>query len=171
MKKSNLVLLICLIIVLFIGYFTYQNLNKQKITINDSCITDITQKVKNIEMNISKYSMATKDIIGKTTEGGQQTDYIFEGKKVLIKQIFFGETGKSEVNYYLENNKVYYFKKINTEYLLPISEDSSGKIKNIDTKEFYLDNNQNICSWYLNQKLQLNDQDTKDLTQYLLSSL
>lgn len=166
-----MVLLICLIIVLFIGYYTYQNLNKQKATINDSCITGITQKVKNIETNISKYSIITKDITGKTTEGGQQTNYTFEGKKVLIKQIFFGETGKSEVNYYLENNKVFYFKKVNTEYILPISEDSSGKVKNIDEKEFYLGNNQDLCSWYLNQKLQLNDTDTKDLIQYLFSGL
>ena len=89
----------------------------------------------------------------------------------MIKQVFYGEIGKSEVNYYLENGKVFYVKKINTEYMLPLSEDSSGKVKNVETKEFYLDSNQDLCSWYLNQKLQSNDPDTKDLVHYLISGL
>lgn len=163
--KKNLVLLILLLLILFVSYYSYKN--KQDII----CSTDVEQKIRDIDNNISKYSIASKDIFDRSTEGGQQTNYTLNEKNILIKQIFFGETGKSEIKYYFEANRVFYINKINTEYALPIYEDSSGKVENVDLKEFYLDNNQNLCSWYLNQKLQLNDGDAEDLIQSLISDL
>jgi uncharacterized protein YxeA len=163
--KKNLILLILLVLVLSISYYLYKN--KKDVV----CNTNVEQKKIEIDNNISKYSTTSKDIFGRSTEGGQQTNYTFDGKNKLIEQIFFGETGKSEIKYYLDSDKVFYIGKINTEYALPIYEDTSGKVKNVDMKEFYLDNNENLCSWYLNQNLQINDQDTKDLVKDFILGL
>lgn len=166
MNKKKLILLV-LLILFFSSYYFYLT---QK---NNTCvdINSVTSRIENIENNLSKYYVIEKDILDRSTEGGQQTNYIFEKETKLVKQIFFGETGKSEITFYLDKNKVFYINKVNTEYVLPIYKDSSGEIKNVVVKEFYLDQNQNLCSWYQNKKLQEDNQDTRDLIQYLVSSL
>lgn len=169
--KKNLPVIIASIVVLIAGYYIFSG---QKL-LSSSCDKIDQQKVlseaQGIQNNKSSYSTTSKDILGKSTEGGVQTNYILNGKIILIEQKFYGETGKSEVSYYLENGNVFYFSKVNTEYLLPISEDSSGKTKSTDSKEFYLGTGEQVCSWYLDKKVQPLDQDTKDLVDYLLAGL
>ena len=134
-------------------------------------VGDVKKQAQATENNAVQYESTTKDVLGKSTEGGKQTNYSSEGKNKLIKQIFFGETGKSEINYYLDSGKVFYFTKKNLEYILPLSQDSTGKVKSVELNEFYLGSNQNLCSWYSNQQIQQNTQEAKDTVKFLVSDL
>ena len=74
-------------------------------------------------------------------------------------------------NEILDNGKVIYLIKKNSEYILPLSQDSTGKVKNVEQNEFYLDGNQNLCSWYSNQQIQQNTQAAQDTVKFLVTDL
>jgi hypothetical protein len=174
MKKNTIIIFIVALIIVGSGYCIYskQNLSQGDIKECSNIVTaDVLKKVGMIDGNKTKYASTSKDILGESTEGGVQINYTSGNELILIEQQFYGETGKSEVTYYLQNGKVFYFTKVNTEYLLPISQDSSGKIKSIETKEFYLGNEEQLCTWYLDKKLQSSDKDTGDLVDYLITGL
>ncbi len=126
---------------------------------------------QSIEANMASYASSTKDIVDQTTEGGEQITFTSNSDVVLIKQTFFGETGKSEVTYYLKNKKVFLINKTNTLYIVPLSEDTSGVAKSVDKKEFYLGSDQALCSWALNGQMQSNDADTQELIRYLINTI
>jgi len=174
MKKNTLIIFILTILLVGSGYYIYSRQNLPQ-TDRNECENisnqSVLAKAQAIEADKAKYKSTSKDILGKSSEGGVQTNYTLGGEPVFIEQKFYGETGKSEATYYLQNGKVFYFTKINTEYLLPISQDSSGKTKSIETKEFYLASNQQLCAWYLNKKIESVDKDTKDLVEYLTTGL
>lgn len=114
--KNKSIITIILLVSIVIGYTVYKNqghpVNKNVIvSCNNINTEDVYLKVKNTESKISSYSSSTKDVMGQSTEGGEQTDYMSNGERVLVKQIFFGETGKSEASYYLEGGIVFYIKK------------------------------------------------------------
>lgn len=179
--KKNITIVYLIIVVVGVAAFVYLNYWKNNIPYNNNnavitgCENLNTVEVKKqaqlIESGIMQYHFSTKDVIGKSTEGGQQTNYSLEGKNKLIKQIFFGETGKSEVSYYLENGKIFYFSKKNSEYILPLSQDPTAKVKSVETNEFYLSSNQNLCSWYSNQQIQPNTQAAQDTVKFLVTDL
>ena len=128
------------------------------------------EQASSIESGISQYASSTKDLTGKSTEGGQQIDYYSsDGKNRLIKQTFFGEAGKSEVNYYLDSGKVFHFTRKNYIYELPLSQDSNGKIKSIESNEFFLSADQGLCSWYSDGQVQENTQAAKDTVSFVLT--
>ena len=160
--------IMCLFLFIFSVWFNSKS-NYCSTTAND--IGYMQSVVSEIKNNISKYTLSTKEIMSKSTEGGQQTDYTFNGILVLKKQTFFGETGKAEIDYYFKNSKVFYINEKNTQYILPISEDSSGNVKKIDTKEFYIDIKQNLCVWYLNKQIQTNDAETESLIKNVIINL
>lgn len=132
---------------------------------------DAKAEARLIEADLTKYATTTKDIFGKSTEGGQQTDYTLGGERKMIKQTFYAETGKSEISYFLENDKVFYFEKNNSEYLVPLSQDSTRKIKSTELNEFYIDGDQHLCSWYSNDQIQPNTQAAQDTVKYLVTDL
>lgn len=169
-KKISLIIYFCFLIALSFGFYKYQNQDDKIIKqCEDLSITSL--KVKNIENDLSVYSVISKNIVDKSSQGGQQIDYLLNNEKRLIKQTFYGETGKSEVSYYLEDNKVFYINKKNTEYVNSIYEDPSGTIKNIKIKDFYLNRNQNLCFWFLNNKPQDKNKEIEDFVQYLILGL
>src|SRR3989338_6183079 len=151
MKNKNLTILSTIFVGLII--FTVYLYQKDNIFFNNT---------------ISKDS---KDIFGQSTQGGEQIDYSLNDQLIIKEQIFYGETGKSEASYYLSEGKVFYFIKKNTEYINSIYQDQSGAVKKVELKEFYFNSNQELCYWYFDKVLQTNDQDTKELIDYLLSGL
>jgi hypothetical protein len=172
--KKEIIIVIVIGILLIGGSIIYKSYKPIKYFFS-SCQNislDYTkEQVKKIDNNLSSYTSTTKDIMNKSTEGGQQTDYVSNSSRVMIEQIFFGETGKSEISYYLSNHKVFYVRKVNTNYMVPLSEDPSGKVKNTEVKEFILSKSQELCSWYQDKVIQQNDQDAKDLLSYLVSGI
>ena len=175
--KKNLLIILSVIAVAGVAYFVYSNNKNQPPANNNNvpiaqCGEDNKKEQANIiGNNISQYATSTKDLIGKSTEGGQQINYSLDGKNILIKQTFYSETGKSEVTYYLDNGKVFYFTKKNYIYALPLSQDSSGKVKSIESNEFYLATDQSLCSWSSDGSVQSNTQAAKDTVNFLLTDL
>ncbi len=178
MKKNIIITFGVVIILCLVGYYMYiknHNFVNQPVENIGQCDNLDLQVSKDlvqaIESDIDSYATSSKDIIDKSSQGGMQVDYLLNGKVVLVKQTFYGETGKSEVVYYFQKEKVFYINKKNTEYVLSLFEDPSGKIKSVEIKDFYLDSSQDLCFWYKNQELKPNDQDSRDLVQFLISGL
>ena len=173
--KKEIIIIVAILILLIGGLVIYKAQKPNHQTVTSACekinLEEVKTKARELDNKLSTYSSTTKDVMGRSTEGGEQTDYASNGKRVVVKQMFFGETGKSEILYYLSNEKIFYVKKINTEYLVPLSEDSSGKVKNTDIKEFVLNDNQELCSWYQDGATQEINQDTKDLLNYLVTGI
>ncbi len=175
MKKIHIII-VAILVIIILGFMLYKHQgssvkNPDVASCEAVSAENTYSKADNIESKVSTYTSTTKDVMDQSTEGGQQTNYLSNGELVLVKQIFFGETGKSEVVYYIENSKIFYVKKTNTEYLLPLSEDASAKTKNVEIKDFLLNQDQKLCSWYKNKELQKNDLDTEDLLNYLISGI
>jgi hypothetical protein len=176
--KKTYIIAACLLLLLTIGIGYYltdkQEEPMPQANINECSninIANVKANAQTIENGKASYKTETKDILDKSSEGGQQTNYKSGDKTVLIKQDFYGETGKSEASYYLENGKVYYVNKKNSEYANPLSQDSSGEVKSVEEKEYYLGSSQNLCSWYSNQVQQPNSKDAEELIEFLISGL
>ncbi|OGI71693.1 hypothetical protein A3J61_02495 [Candidatus Nomurabacteria bacterium RIFCSPHIGHO2_02_FULL_38_15] len=177
MKNKNLTILSTIFVGLII--FTVYLYQKDNIFLNNTISKDCKgigqsstlAQVNSIESKKNQYVSASKDIFGQSTQGGEQIDYSLNDQLIIKEQIFYGETGKSEASYYLSEGKVFYFIKKNTEYINSIYQDQSGAVKKVELKEFYFNSNQELCYWYFDKVLQTNDQDTKELIDYLLSGL
>ena len=137
----------------------------------DRSVEQAKELAQLMKTELSMYTSVTKDVFGKSSEGGEQTDYLLGDERKFIKQTFYAETGKSEISYYLESEKVFYFEKINTEYVVPLSQDLRGEIKNVERNEFYIGNNQNLCFWYSDGQVQLNTKAARETVEYFVSDL
>lgn len=131
----------------------------------------VLQHVGAVNDDIDRYTSSSRDLIGESSEGGQQITYSQGGDVVLVRQTFYGETGRSEASYYLNDGRVYYFTKTNLAYKSPLQIDPTGKVEHLEKKDFYFDNQQNLCFWYKNDMIQQVDQDTRQLVNYLISGL
>jgi len=186
MKKGYLtagivvVLIIAVCSISILAFKNWSNLNTKKnqhpIAIKEKkCekvnIDSVSQYAKEIADNLSKYKATNKDILGLSSEGGVKTSYTLNGAEILASQMFYGETGKSQIDFYFKNGKVFYILKKNYTYKFPLSENSSGEIKDTEIKDFFLDENQNLCFWFDNKKEEIVDKDTESLVDSLLSNL
>jgi hypothetical protein len=172
--KKGIIITLAILILLIEGFIIYKAQKSIQQTVTSVCkninLEEVKTKAREIDNKL--YSLNNKDVEGRSTEGGEQTDYISNSNnRMIVEQVFFGETGKSEILYYFSNNKIFYVKKVNTEYLVPLSEDSNGKVKNIEVKEFILNANQELCSWYRDGVFQEINQDTIDLLNYLVAGI
>lgn len=134
-------------------------------------VEDIKVEIAEIEKKKYQYDQEKKDLLGLSTEGGEQISYADNNNTRLVRQIFYGETGKSEASYYVKDDYVFAIVKNNYLYEKPINVDPNTKVVSIEKKEFYLNNTRRVCSWYLDSILQENDADTQDLVNFLLSTL
>jgi hypothetical protein len=91
--KKEIIIVIVIGILLIGGSIIYKSYKPIKYFFS-SCQNislDYTkEQVKKIDNNLSSYTSTTKDIMNKSTEGGQQTDYVSNSSRVMIEQIFFG---------------------------------------------------------------------------------
>lgn len=88
-----------------------------------------------------------------TTEGNEILFYSDKNNIKLIKETYFGETGKTVIWNYLENNDVYFIFKEYYTYKLPIS-DNKFDATDFSKKEerFYIKNNR-IIKWMQGKKV------------------
>ena len=152
MTKKQTIIAICLVLVLAFGYFVFRRPETLVVIGNksDGCqnlrIEETQKQAQAIENNLPSYASTTKDIMDKSTEGGQQTDYTAGTAKVLVRQVFYGETGKSEDSFFFKNGHVFFVQVKESRYAAPIFEDPSGKVQSVSVQEYYLDDNQNVCA-------------------------
>jgi len=180
MRKSIVAAILPLVIVGLVIFF-YAQKDEDNRNDTDTVMTTVgcedvdTIKVKakasDLEDNLDTYLVTAKDILGKSSEGGLQTNYALQGRNQVIKQTFYSETGKSEVEYYLDEGRVFYFTKKNSTYELPISVDPRADVKHLELNEFYLGSDQTLCLWYSDQVQQENTQPARDTVMFLLSDL
>lgn len=171
MKKKNkiaLIVLILLIVIVLIIHYT----DKSRFGSCDKSKEYYDSLVLNQIKNKNSLIVTEKDIPDKSTEGGDEHLYKDkDGTLIYAVQNFYGETGKSEVFYYLDDNIVKYIEKKNYEYLQTIDVDPSGQIKSTITKKYYFDNRDNVCKYLVDDKDSAMDADVVDLSNYLLSNL
>lgn len=127
-------------------------------------------QMMDIEAHYTSLSSSTRDLPNYSTEGGEQTTYTQDGIPVMIHQIFFGETGKSEAVFFLQNRKIFSIVKINYQYAQPIFTDNTGRIASTTSKVFYLNADGALCVWYQNNILQTVTSADRDLVQFLIST-
>lgn len=155
MKK--LFIIIIAIVLISASYILLKNIKTEspKNSCSDIDPIIVTKQAQIIEDQKSNYSTTSRRILGRSTEGGTQLNYIDGNKIVLIEQVFYGETGKAYSSYYLVNNQVYYFHRELHTYNLPIYDSKFDQSKDvIEIQDYYLDNKQMLCSWYSNQNKQ-----------------
>lgn len=131
-------------------------------TCSSISVENTRSRAYTIKANKSQYASSTNDIWGQSTEGGVQTTYIKKGQVAMVEQIIFGETGKTELTYYFNNDKAFFVERTSTEYKLPIHIDNSAAAASVNKEAYYFDDNQTLCSWYVNNELQPNDAKTQD---------
>lgn len=92
-------------------YFLHgQNHNKEM------WIKDIRLKYSDIRMNLDSYTTDIIDIWGESAEGGEVTAYYDNEEIKLIKVIWYGETGKRQIEYYFYNEKLIFSFNQNFKY-------------------------------------------------------
>jgi uncharacterized protein (UPF0333 family) len=103
----------------------------------------------------------TADLMNRSTEGGTQITFTQGDVKKIVEQRFYGETGKSYMRFYFEGNKIFEIVKLNLMYSVPISVDSSGKVKSTEESHYYLDPDGRVCGLDVNGSGEAVDKDTQ----------
>ena len=120
-------------------------------------IKHIDMLVSDCNKNITVFRELKKNIFDLSSEGG---DAIFYYSKDSIKKVhctFYGETGKSVFEYYINNNKVFFVSIEKYEYKLPIV--NKKNIVKGKSKDLIYFVNSNICKIIRNDEI-VNDDDS-----------
>ncbi|WP_412467840.1 hypothetical protein [Pedobacter sp. KLB.chiD] len=84
----------------------------------------VIKKIKSdftlINKQLKFFKKKTKDVSGMSAEGGIVTGYYSKGKLKKVHCVFYGETGKTETDYYLDNKRLFFLYKKETFYNKPI---------------------------------------------------
>lgn len=172
-KKLTLVLIIILVGALIFVTVSNKSENVQIIsTCSEVSLETSKLKSEEIRKRSGQYTQEKSEIFGLSTEGGEQTKYTDDiGDIKIVEQIFLGESGRSKIEYYYYNDKIFLISKSNFEYVKPIFVDPSGDISKIDIGYYTLNNNYKVCGWYLNGELQDNSSDTQESVNFFINSL
>lgn len=123
----------------------------------ESLIKEIDLRCNQIRENLNVYDTITSKIWDESTEGGQITGY-YENKEIkLIEIIWYGESGKNQLDYYFDKGKLIFALDQKFSYNRPIYWDEKAAIEN-DDDEFY-DPDKTIVTaesyYFKNEKLTL----------------
>ena len=105
----------------------------------------------------------SRDIWGKSTEGGQAVYYYYNGKLYKIIERIFGEMGQSLNEYYLLNGKLSFVLEREYQYNRPFYYDSADMKEDNDNQVFDFNKSEisEVRNYFANEKLihQINNQD------------
>ena len=101
---------------LTIPFFSY---SQYEIVINE-----IESNTKWINTNIELFEIKNLDPPGKSTDGGELTEYLYQEHLVKIIEKYYGETGKIKVEYYLKNDTLSFLSTQTLNYNMPYYIDS-----------------------------------------------
>ncbi|MCX2493364.1 hypothetical protein OQX63_07760 [Pedobacter sp. PF22-3] len=145
MKNSLKGLLILLTAVISSSHNTF---SADKNPINNAIDSvAIIKKIKSDFASINKklkfYKKKKRDAFGMSAEGGVVTGYYSKAALKKIHCVFYGETGKAEIDYYFNNKNLFFLYKKETVYDKPIYL-KDFKIKNSIETRYYLFGNKVI---------------------------
>lgn len=135
----------------------------------DSLVNDIRSTYSEIRANLDSYDTTMIEIWDESPEGGQATAYYESENLKLIEVVWFGDTGKNQIEYYFNDGKLIFAFEKDFEYNQPIYLDKGTDKENGDTKVFDPEKTVVIEDWYYfeNEKLFLwldNNKKEQDLT-------
>ncbi len=102
----------------------------------DAMIDTVKKKYQFIRNNLNNCSRAVINLDTASTEGGQATAYSLGKKLLLIKVVYFGETGKEELKCYFDKEQLLFVVDKNHEYNRPIYWDKNHARETGDTAVF-----------------------------------
>lgn len=102
----------------------------------DSLIKDIRAKYQSIRSNLKNYDTTSREEWEESTEGGQIIGYYKKKDLKLIEGIYFGETGKTETEYYFDKGLLLFVFEKRYAYNRPIYWDKKHAQENIDSVTF-----------------------------------
>ena len=125
-----------------------------------------------LDQNAYKFASTSMSVSGRSSEGGEQINFVDNGKRQIVEQHFYGESGKSYARFYYFEGRLFAITKLNLFYKVPIYVDPSAAVKSSEKKDFYLNKNGVVCNWFLNDSEQPVDKDTIDMIkEYVLGIL
>ncbi|WP_196888583.1 hypothetical protein [Aureivirga sp. CE67] len=155
MKK----ILITIILSLLTKTILYSQNNNALIKSIDSIYTEINYNLKSNNSNFIQIENSSN------TDDSQKTA-VFKNKKLkLLRVEWFGETGKSQIEYYFENTNLIFAIKHQYKYNRPIYWDKKTALENEDIETYdtdktkvkvdkYYFHNEKLFLWLDNEKLE-----------------
>jgi len=102
----------------------------------DSLIKDIRAKYQSIRSNLKNYDTTSREEWEESTEGGQIIGYYKKKDLKLIEGFYFGETGKTETEYYFDKGLLLFVFEKRYAYNRPIYWDKKHAQENSDSVTF-----------------------------------
>jgi hypothetical protein len=127
---------------------TSPGVNQAKVADGDSIesiILKIRKEYTQIVADSAKYQLASKDVMGMSTEGGELI-YYHEGKLLRKASLtIFGETGRSVTEYYFADGKIFFCYERITRYDKPFYLENMH-VKKVEENRYYF-NDQQLIRW------------------------
>jgi hypothetical protein len=117
------------------------------------------------------FASTTQDVMGRTTEGGEQTTYTQDGVRQIVEQRFYGETGRAIARIYYTSGTPFGLIVQNMKYAVPLSVDNNGTVQSTEEREYLLDDNGVVCNWLLNGNSQPVDDNTVESVKTYLAGV
>jgi len=75
------------------------------------------EKVDSLDKQSSQFASTTANLMGRSAEGGAQITFSQNGNRKIVEQRFYGETGKSYMRFYYDNDHIFEIVKLNSHML------------------------------------------------------
>jgi hypothetical protein len=142
---------------------------------SDTCSIDVSvveSLKKSIAENIDQFSSTTTSILDMSTEGGVQTNYTDSEKVVrLVIQKFYGETFRSEVEYYYKQDSIFMIDVKRYEYIEPIFINPNPSIAKVAENKYILNIKSEVCEWYSDGEVREADAQSQAFVDEMLKSI
>ncbi|WP_426328217.1 hypothetical protein [Pedobacter sp. R-06] len=142
--KGLLVFLICMFCYSTDGFSAHHHSIKASID-TPAVIKKIQSDFSAINKQLKHYKKKAKDVPDMSAEGGEVIGYYNKNILKKIHCVFYGETGRAEVDYYLNNKGLFFVFRKEICYDKPMYVKDS-KIKNTVETRYYIHSNKVIKS-------------------------
>lgn len=102
----------------------------------DSVVKNIRIKYESIRSSIKYYDSVSVDVWDESTEGGELTGFYKKKDLKLIRVAYFGETGMKEIEYYFDNDQLFFVFEKYYRYNRPIYWDKEHMEESNDSVTF-----------------------------------
>lgn len=100
-------------------------------------INDIKKQYAEINANVAQYDKVEKEVYDESTEGAILIAYYDNKVLKKITGTYYGETGKTLMEYYFNGNDFFFIYSKEFNYEKPLSVDHSGKVASTTENRYY----------------------------------
>ena len=127
--------------------------------------------IDRLDRSTASFASTTQDVMGRTTEGGEQTTHTQDDLRQIVVQRFYRETGRSTARIYYASGGPFALIVQNMKYAVPLSVDNNGDVQSTEERAYFLDDTGVVCSWLLNGKPQPVDANTVESVKSYLAGV